>query len=79
MSTLLGNAASISPTRSVRPSAEPHQSSSWRTLLYAPLDWMERRWRRQSLSDIVDDPRRLSDVGLTRDQVVHEINKPFWS
>ena len=79
MSTLLGNAASISPTQSVRSSAGPHQSSSWRTLLYAPLDWMERRWRRQSLSDIVDDPRRLSDVGLTRDQVVHEINKPFWS
>jgi uncharacterized protein YjiS (DUF1127 family) len=40
---------------------------------------MERRWQRDALRDIVDDPRRLSDVGLTREQVVRAINKPFWS
>jgi len=47
-------------------------------MLYAPLEWMERRWRRQSLGDLIDDPRTLNDIGLTRDDVLREINKPFW-
>jgi uncharacterized protein YjiS (DUF1127 family) len=79
MSTLLDYSAAVPPNRSGRPSAQPHQSSSWQALFTAPLRWMERRWGRHALKEIIDDPRTLSDVGLTREQVVREINKPFWS
>jgi len=79
MSTLLDYSASVSPMQSDRPGAGLHQSSSWQMWLAAPLRWVERRWQRDALRDIVDEPRRLSDVGLTREQVVREINKPFWS
>jgi uncharacterized protein YjiS (DUF1127 family) len=78
MSTLLDYATSAPPAGSGRSGAGPHQSSSWRALLNAPLDWLERRWRRQSLSDLIDNPRTLNDIGLTRDDVLREINKPFW-
>jgi uncharacterized protein YjiS (DUF1127 family) len=79
MSTLLSYAAVVPPTRSGRPSAKRHQSSSWQVWLTAPLRWAERRWQRNALRELIDDPRRLNDVGLTREQVLHEVNKPFWS
>jgi uncharacterized protein YjiS (DUF1127 family) len=78
MSTLLGYDTSAPPARSIGSGTGYHQSSSWRALLHAPLDWLERRWRRQSLSDLIDNPRTLNDIGLTRDDVLREINRPFW-
>jgi uncharacterized protein YjiS (DUF1127 family) len=47
-------------------------------LFSAPLRWVERRWQRNALGEIIDDPRTLNDVGLTREQVLREVNKPFW-
>jgi uncharacterized protein YjiS (DUF1127 family) len=78
MSTLLGYGPSAPPARSINSGTGYHQFSSWRALLGAPLGWLERRWRRQSLSDLIDNPRTLNDIGLTRDDVLREINKPFW-
>jgi len=78
MSTLLSYAASAPPTRSGRSDAGRHQSSSWLVSFSAPLRWVERRWQRNALSEIIDEPRTLNDVGLTREQVLREVNKPFW-
>ena len=47
-------------------------------VIYRLPKMLERRWRRQSLSDLIDNPRTLNDIGLTRDDVLREINKPFW-
>ncbi len=38
--------------------------------------WQRRSAARSSLSDL--DDRLLRDSGLTREQVLREINKPFW-
>jgi uncharacterized protein YjiS (DUF1127 family) len=39
--------------------------------------WLERARNRNALLARVDDKRFLDDVGLTRQQVLHEANKPF--
>jgi uncharacterized protein YjiS (DUF1127 family) len=44
----------------------------------------ELRWRwmlhqqRAALRDLADDPHRLKDLGITREQALDEANKPFW-
>ncbi len=40
------------------------------------LRWLERWRERQTLRDLNDAV--LRDVGLTRADVEHEINRPFW-
>jgi uncharacterized protein YjiS (DUF1127 family) len=38
---------------------------------------MHERWRqRQALMDL--DDRMLADIGITRDELVAEVTKPFW-
>lgn len=39
--------------------------------------WLKRTRQRDALLARVDDKRFLDDVGLTRQQVLHEANKPF--
>ena len=78
MSTLFNNAASGPVTPSGQADVSHHQSNSWLALLSAPLRWMERRKQRDALRDHIDNARLLKDVGLTREQAVREINKPFW-
>ena len=38
--------------------------------------WIGRSRQRQHLAEL--DSRLLNDVGLTAEQVEHEISKPFW-
>ena len=42
----------------------------------ALLRWQQRASERTRLADLTD--RDLKDVGLTRDQIRSEIEKPFW-
>jgi uncharacterized protein YjiS (DUF1127 family) len=37
-----------------------------------------RQQQRRALRDLADDPHRLSDLGLTRQQALEEADKPFW-
>ena len=39
--------------------------------------WARQR-QRVALRDLADDPHRLNDVGLTRQQALEEADKPFW-
>ena len=39
--------------------------------------WIARSRQRQHLAEL--DSRLLDDVGLTQEQVAHEISKPFWT
>jgi uncharacterized protein YjiS (DUF1127 family) len=78
MSTLLGYAASVPATMSGRLGAGYHQFSSWQVLFDTPLRWAERRKQRNTLGDLIDDARMLNDIGLTREQALREVNKPFW-
>ena len=38
--------------------------------------WMSRSRQRKQLAGL--DNRMLEDIGLTQEQVLKEINKPFW-
>lgn len=38
--------------------------------------WVRRAKARRQLAEL--DARMLADVGLTREQALDEINKPFW-
>jgi uncharacterized protein YjiS (DUF1127 family) len=42
----------------------------------APRDWRRRRLDRAELATL--DERMLRDIGVSRAEVLHEINKPFW-
>ena len=41
-----------------------------------PLVWQRRYVERQALAAF--DAHRLADIGLSREQLAHEIAKPFW-
>jgi uncharacterized protein YjiS (DUF1127 family) len=41
------------------------------------LRWA-RHGQRRLLRDLADDPHRLSDLGLTRQQALNQADKPFW-
>jgi len=40
--------------------------------------WILRSIERRALRELAEDRRQLSDVGLTREQVLREAAKPFW-
>jgi uncharacterized protein YjiS (DUF1127 family) len=40
--------------------------------------WIARSGERRALLELAEDRRQLSDVGLTREQVIREATKPFW-
>jgi uncharacterized protein YjiS (DUF1127 family) len=39
--------------------------------------WARQR-QRTALRELADDPHRLNDLGLTRQQALEEADKPFW-
>jgi uncharacterized protein YjiS (DUF1127 family) len=55
-------------------------AASVRRLAASALDlvatWVQRSRERQQLQTL--DDHALSDLGLSRGQVMHEIEKPFW-
>ena len=81
MPTLLADSWSIPPPRAANPGTPVDQSSS------GPLpalgrpgwwSWLDRPLQRIALREIADDPHLLEDLGLTREQALHEAAKPFW-
>lgn len=80
MSIPLTDTLSIPPVRAFE-AIQVHQSSSgscrscrqprwWR--------WLDRSLQRIALREIADDPHLLNDLGLTREQALHEAARPFW-
>ncbi len=71
------------PTLIMRPvnrGAQLHQENLGAVASRWPgwLDLWSRRRQRQALRELVDDPHRLNDLGLTRQQALEEADKPFW-
>jgi uncharacterized protein YjiS (DUF1127 family) len=62
------------PARIHQPNYGPAPPIRWRRW----FDWAERRRQRTALRELADDKHFLSDLGLTREQALHEANKPFW-
>lgn len=79
MSTSFGHANSLLSSRR-RAAAGRHQSSSSSLVKLADvmLGWNERGRQRAALRDLADDQHLLDDLGLTRQQVLDEADKPFW-
>jgi uncharacterized protein YjiS (DUF1127 family) len=42
------------------------------------LGFWARQRQRAALRELADDPHRLNDLGLTRQQALDEAEKPFW-
>ena len=81
MSILLTDAWSIPPAEAADPAAPLHQSSSGTSPPVWPSRWwgrLDRPLQRIALREIADDPRLLSDLGLTREQALREAARPFW-
>ena len=77
MSTPFSIADSFRLTRH-RATVDRHQYSSWRgwALLNKWLRWSERSRQRADLRDL--NEHLLKDIGITRQQVLDEANRPFW-
>lgn len=69
------------PLRAARRGFQLHQKN-WRVGL--AQGW--RRWRlrlarhsqRKTLRDLAEDPHLLADIGVTREQALHEAGRPFF-
>jgi uncharacterized protein YjiS (DUF1127 family) len=67
-------------TRVATPSAQRRASDRSQTLLGRAVALL-REWRRRSRSRVelaTLEERMLRDIGVTRVEIWHEINKPFW-
>jgi uncharacterized protein YjiS (DUF1127 family) len=62
------------PRTVVRPGAAALLARLFSTLAF----WLARRHQREALVDFAEDKRLLADIGLTREQALHEAGKPFW-
>jgi len=81
MSILLTGTLSIPPPQAAEPATPLHQSSSGPCLSCrqpAWWGWLDRPLQRIALREIADDPHLLSDLGLSREDVLREAAKPFW-
>ena len=72
------------PTLIMRPagrSVRLHQENLGRAVTFRWLGWLDlwaRQRQRAALRELADDPHRLNDLGLTRQQALEEADKPFW-
>jgi uncharacterized protein YjiS (DUF1127 family) len=72
------------PTLLMRPavrSARLHQENLGLTASLRWGGWLDlwaRQRQRAALRELADDPHRLNDLGLTRQQALEEADKPFW-
>jgi uncharacterized protein YjiS (DUF1127 family) len=72
------------PTLIMRPagrSASLHQKNLGHATASRWPAWFDlwgRQRQRAALRELVDDPHRLNDLGLTRQQALEEADKPFW-
>jgi uncharacterized protein YjiS (DUF1127 family) len=72
------------PTLIMRPvsrSVKLHQENLGREVGSRWGGWLglwARQRQRAALRELADDPHRLNDLGLTRQQALEEADKPFW-
>lgn len=81
MSTPFDATTSVSLIRASRRVANDHQSGSWLILAVTRRiwsAWVARANQRDALMDLLENEHLRNDIGLTRDDVLDEINKPFW-
>jgi uncharacterized protein YjiS (DUF1127 family) len=81
MSILLTDTWSIPPSQAAALASSLPQSSSGPRSTIRPRRWWRwfgRQDQRIALREIADDPHRLSDLGLTREQALREAAMPFW-
>ena len=81
MSISLTDTLSIPPVRAAEAATPLHQSGSGRCLSCRRpgwWGWLDRPLQRIALREIADDPRLLSDLGLSREEALHEAARPFW-
>jgi uncharacterized protein YjiS (DUF1127 family) len=67
--------------RSVSRGTKLHQENLGRKADAQWSGWLglwARQRQRAALRELADDPHRLSDLGLTRQQALEEADKPFW-
>jgi uncharacterized protein YjiS (DUF1127 family) len=81
MSTFITDPLSFPAIQAADPPDRSHQLNyglagaiHWRRW----FDWAERRRQRIALRELADDKHFLNDLGLTREQALHEAAKPFW-
>ncbi|MBR0774277.1 hypothetical protein JQ625_05475 [Bradyrhizobium diazoefficiens] len=81
MSILLTDTLSIPPPQAADPVTPLHQFSSGQSFAQQRPGWwncLDRPFQRIALRNIADDPHLLRDIGLTREEALHEATKPFW-
>jgi uncharacterized protein YjiS (DUF1127 family) len=81
MSILLTDTWSSPPLQAADPATSLPQSSSGTSAGARRPGWwslLDRPLQRIALREIADDPHLLRDLGLTREQALHEAAKPFW-
>ncbi len=81
MSIPFNATTSVPLIRASRLVADDHQSGSCLILLEIDRiwgNWVGRARQRDALADLVENEHLLDDIGLTRDDVLDELNKPFW-
>jgi len=72
------------PTLILRPArwaTQLHQKNWGHFAVLAWRKWRELRARRQlrsALRELADDPHLLCDLGVTREEALNEVHKPFW-
>jgi uncharacterized protein YjiS (DUF1127 family) len=72
------------PTLIMRPagrSARLHQENLGPATVSRWPGWLglwARQRQRAALRELADDPHRLNDLGLSRQQALEEADKPFW-
>ena len=65
--------------RSAAPTAFPSLQRPALSVRLAPIAaWIIHRRERRTLRELAEDKRLLTDIGLTREQVLGEAAKPFW-
>jgi uncharacterized protein YjiS (DUF1127 family) len=47
-------------------------------LVWIFATWRSRSAERRALRELVEEPRLLNDIGLSREQVLREAEKRFW-
>lgn len=78
MSNYYGDAGLSRERQRARPPVRDSQFNSWLSPLNRWMRWSERGRERAALRDLADDRHLLDDLGLTRQEVLDEANKPFW-
>jgi uncharacterized protein YjiS (DUF1127 family) len=72
------------PTLILRPArsgTQLHQKNWGHFAALAWRKWRELRARRQlrsALRELADDTHLLRDLGVTREEALNEVHKPFW-